>query len=224
MQAAVPHVNPQRAPSTTTTKGQAKALRALFISLNAQDWSSAERNRWYKDLIKEELYSNLNVAHIRYQWSKYHGESVIKLQVGQAFHRASKLMANREHVLEIIFEVLAKEREYYGGLPYPEYAVPTEMLALLDRAVLVEAALGAGGSPEDILTEEDFDKINSLVSFGQGLIMTYSELWERFTIMELNPTVAVSSRPDLAVSSLELSLWSERYVYSMLLCSVSSST
>ena len=218
MQAAVPHVNPQRAPSVKTTNGQALALRALFISLNAQDWSSAERNQWFKELIKEELYSNLNVAHIRYQWSKYHGESVIKLQVGKAFSRASKLMAHREHVLEIIFEVLAKERECYNGLPDPQYGIPTEMLALLDRCLLVEAALGAGGSPEDILTEEDFDKINSLVTFGQGLIMTYSELWERFAIMELNPSVAVSSRPDLAVSGLELTLWSERYFHHALFC------
>ena len=50
-----------------------------------------------------------------------------------------------------------------------------------------------------------------------GLIMTYTELWERFAFMELNPTVAFSSRPDLAVSDLELSLWTERYINTILL-------
>ena len=211
MQAAA-HVNPQRAPSVQTTKGQAQALRALFIKLNAQDWASAERNRWYKELIKEDLYSNLSVNHIRYQWTKFHGESVIKLQVGRAFSHASRRMAEREHVAEIIFEVLAKERELYSGLPNPEYALPTEMLHFLDRCVLVEASLGQGGNPEDILTEDDFDKLDSLITYGMGLIMTYTELWERFAFLELNPTVAVSSRPDLAVSDLELSLWAERYI------------
>ena len=204
------HVNPERAPSVKTSKGQALALRGLFIRLNAQEWSSKERSQWFKELLKEELYSNLNVMHLRYQWNKFNGESTIKLQVGQAFSRASKIMTQREHVLEIIFEVLAKERELFGGLPNPEFAIPTELLALLDRCVLVEAALGAGGNPEDILTESDFDKINSLVTYGMGLLSTYGKLWERFAVMELHPTVAVSSRPDLAVSGLELSLWTER--------------
>ena len=77
--------------------------------------------------------------------------------------------------------------------------------------------MGQGGNPEDILTEDDFDKINSLITYGMGLIMTYTELWERFAFMELNPTVAFSSRPDLAVSDLELSLWTERYINTILL-------
>jgi hypothetical protein len=217
---AMAHVNPLRAPPVKTSTGQALALRALFIKLDAQNWTSAQRNLWYKELLLEELFSNLNVTHVRYQWIKFHGESVLKLQVGHAFSRASKTMAQRYNVVEIIFDVLSKERELFSGLPSPEYAIPTGMLDLMDRCVLVEAALAVGGNPEDILIEGDLDKINSLVTYGQGLIMTYSDMWERFSIMELNPTVVVSTRPDLAVADLELNLLKERYNHGLLSCSV----
>jgi len=38
--------------------------------------------------------------------------------------------------------------------------------------------------------------------------------------MELNPTVVVSTRPDLAVADLELNLLKERYNHGLLSCSV----
>jgi hypothetical protein len=213
MQAAGAHVNPLRAPSVMTTTGQALALRALFISLDAQNWTTKERNRWYKDLVLEPLYNNLNVGHIRYQWTKFHGEFVIKLEVGHAFSRASRIMARRNNVFELAFEILASMRASFGGLPDPELAIPTDLLGYLDRCVKVEVALGLGQSGDDILTLSDIDKLNSDVTYIQGLFMTYSEVWFKFAAMEVHPTVAVSTRPDLTVADLSLQLHSERYIH-----------
>ena len=201
-----PHNNPQRAPSVKTTAGQAMALRALFLREDAQDWTSPIRSQWFKDLIKEPAFNNLGLNHIRYQWNKYHGEFLIRRQVGAAFGRASKEMAERHNVTEMIFEILASERLMWSAVPYPEFTIPTDMLSLMDKCVLCEAALGQGQFPDSILDESDINKITSLVSFVQGLFYTYGDVWDVYANMELNPTVAVSTRPDLAVSDLELNL------------------
>ena len=191
--------------------GQIAGLRAVFIYEQAQLWDSKTRNSWYKKLIKDyHLLENLNVGHIRTQWNKYQNEFVLRRRVGASYYEASKEMATKKNVAEILFEIIKCWRELFCGCDHPELNVPRKILKFMDRCVLAEAAMADNRDIENILLAEDADRLQSLVVYVRGIITIYANMWANFSSLERNPNHQVSTRPDLIVADLELDLYSKR--------------
>ena len=85
-------INPERAGFVRVIPAQAAALRALFLSKQAENMDSRTRNLFFRNLILEPAFANLNISHLRYQWAKYHAEYVLRNRLGLSFAQASRTM------------------------------------------------------------------------------------------------------------------------------------
>ena len=140
-------------------------------------------------------------------------EYVLRNRLGLSFAQASRTMARRRNVAEVILEIISTERLLWGANPYPEYNLPTEYLRNMDFFVNAEIAV-TRGEPPFHFDETQYQYLDSLIVYVQMLYMTYGELWENFARMEQDADMSLSSRPDLAVSDLELNLLADRASWS----------
>jgi len=195
-------------------EGQKEVLRAIFLHEHAEMWTSKVRNNWYKDLIKEDMFSGLQVHHIRYQWCKYHAEFIIRRKVGRSYVRATSVMSQINNVREIILEVILKWTYWFASNPNSDIDIPTDIYELMNRCVAVETATASNTSIDGILKDDDGFRLNTLVNYTQGLFLYYGEMWLEFSQMEQKPDSDMATTPHLVISDLELKHMARRVKFS----------
>jgi hypothetical protein len=126
---------------TNIQHGQIFALREFFENNTAETWSSKIRNSWFKALQAETIFSNISINRIRYQWSKFQAEFLLRRQVVREYSRASVALASEQHVREVIYDIISHWLDPFMCCTDVTYNVPTNILYLIRRCVQITLLL-----------------------------------------------------------------------------------
>ena len=191
-----------------TNQVQKDALRFSFIECEAHKWTDQLRDAAFKQYLDQEMFINLKISHIRYQWFNFKAETLFRLGLGQRFEWATNEM--NDVVIDKILGVLSQWRLKFCASGVDEIEeligpIPDKLNGFL--LICSKVWLERGVRPDFELDVSTFEGVYSFAKFIIGhLLPMFANLWREFSAIEIKPKAPFTNRPDLAIAALELLL------------------